>query len=72
MVGTAEHMDKTMDIISNMKKQKEWDIAICITDLPSISDNKVVLSDIHTEKKTALLSLPALGMWNVKTSYVTS
>ncbi|MCY1564621.1 hypothetical protein NW133_05630 [Staphylococcus pettenkoferi] len=66
MVGTAEHMDKTMDIISNMKKQKEWDIAICITDLPSISDNKVVLSDIHTEKKTALLSLPALGMWNVK------
>ncbi|MCU5745325.1 hypothetical protein N9R04_01140 [Staphylococcus sp. SQ8-PEA] len=67
MVGTAEHMDKTIDIAANMKTQKEWDLAICITDLPSISDNKVVLSDINSDKRVALLSLPALGMLNVKT-----
>lgn len=66
IVGTAEHMDKAMDIATNMKKQKEWDYAICITDLPNLSNNKTVVCDIDIANQIALISLPALGAINLK------
>lgn len=66
MVGTAEHMDKALDIASNIKKQKNWDYTICITDLPSLSNNKTVICDINLDDKTSLISVPALGAVNLK------
>ncbi|MGO2833073.1 MAG: hypothetical protein ACTIBX_03070 [Staphylococcus saprophyticus] len=66
IVGTAEHMDKAMDITTNMKKQKAWDYAICITDLPNLSNNKTVVCDIDLTNNIALISLPALGAINLK------
>ncbi|AYX90697.1 MULTISPECIES: hypothetical protein [Staphylococcus] len=66
MIGTAEHMDKVLDIASNMKQQKNWDYTICITDLPNFSKNKSALCDIDFDTKTALLSLPALGNFKLK------
>ena len=47
-------------------KQHQWDYVICLTDLPSISDNKVVISDYNSEKQVAMLSLPSLGVIDLK------
>lgn len=66
MIGTAEHMDKALDIAANIKKQKNWDYTICITDLPNFSKNKSALCDVDFDNKTALLSLPALGAFKLK------
>lgn len=44
-----------------MKDQHDWDFVVCITDLPSISGNKVVISDFNNDKQVAMLSLPSLG-----------
>ena len=55
-----------MDITTNMKKQKAWDYAICITDLPTLSNNKTVVCDIDLTNNIALISLPALGAINLK------
>ena len=44
-----------------MKDKHDWDFVVCITDLPSISGNKVVISDFNNDKQVAMLSLPSLG-----------
>ena len=44
-----------------MKEKHDWDFVVCITDLPSISGNKVVISDFNNDKQVAMLSLPSLG-----------
>ncbi len=66
IVGTAEHMDKAMDIAANMKKQKQWDYAVCITDLPNFSNHKTVVCDINYDNNIALISLPVLGSIKLK------
>src|SRR5699024_11697319 len=56
-IGTAEHMDKALDFAANIKKQKNWDYTICITDLHNFSKNKSVLCDFNFDYKTSLLTL---------------
>lgn len=38
-----------------------WDIAICMTDIPMVTDNGVVVADVSRHDCVALVSLPALG-----------
>lgn len=66
MIGTSEHMDETLDLIKDKKNQNNWDYVICVTDLPSISGKKAVVCDINTDTHSAFLSLPALGVINLK------
>ncbi|MCE5038784.1 hypothetical protein [Staphylococcus auricularis] len=66
IIGTAEHVDKAIDIAIDIRKSEHWDFAICITDLPSISSTKTVICDINKASQTAMLSLPALGVMNLK------
>ncbi|MBA8826645.1 hypothetical protein FHX42_004024 [Saccharopolyspora lacisalsi] len=40
---------------------REWDYAICVTDLPLRFDNHPVLADVGVEACVGLMSLPALG-----------
>ena len=42
---------------AELKEEYDWDFVICITDLPSISGNKVVISDFNSEKQVSMLSL---------------
>lgn len=66
VIGSAEHVDRCIDYAYKRKRVKEWNYSICITDLPSLSNNKTVLSDINIQKKTAMVSLPALGVFRIK------
>lgn len=66
VIGSAEYVDKCIDYAYKEKEKKEWDYSICITDLPSFSNNKTILSDINLQKQTAMISLPALGTFRLK------
>lgn len=61
VTGSAEHVHKCVDFANKIKEKNDWDYAICITDLPSMSNAKTVVSDLSSENKTGLISLPALG-----------
>ncbi|MBM2659768.1 hypothetical protein [Staphylococcus pseudoxylosus] len=66
VIGSAEHVDRCIGYAYKKKQKKEWDYSICITDLPSFSNNKTVLSDINLQKQTAMISLPALGLFRIR------
>ena len=66
VIGSAEHVNQCVDLSNNIKKENQWNYATCITDLPSISNHKVVISDFSSQNKTGLISLPSLGVFNLK------
>ncbi|MCH4388467.1 5,10-methylene-tetrahydrofolate dehydrogenase [Staphylococcus haemolyticus] len=72
LIGSAEDVHESIDKAAELKKEYEWDFVICITDLPSISGNKVVISDFNSEKQVSMLSLPALGWINLERKLVKS
>lgn len=65
-IGVAEYVNESIDEAIYMKKEYNWDYAICTTDLPSISDHKAVISDVSTTHGAALISLPTFGAIFVK------
>jgi hypothetical protein len=54
----------TQDILDEVDKhraEREWDYAICLTDLPLQHDKHPVMADTDIRRRVALVSLPALG-----------
>ncbi|WP_447006756.1 hypothetical protein ACRAKI_09925 [Saccharothrix isguenensis] len=43
-----------------------WDLVVCITDQPMPEGGSVVIADIHTADRVAVLCLPALGGWRLR------
>lgn len=72
LIGSAEDVHESIDKAAELKAQYQWDFVICITDLPSISGNKVVISDFNSDKQVSMLSLPALGWVNLEHKLVNS
>lgn len=62
LTSSAEYILETFDKAESIKTNNNWDMAVAISDLPSISNNKVVISEINQEKGISLISVPALGI----------
>lgn len=60
-IGAAEYVNECVDKAVTMKKERNWDYAICVTDLPSFSKRKVVIADVSSNRGAALVSLPSFG-----------
>jgi hypothetical protein len=63
LASSAEYISDIFDRLEEFKKNGEWDMAIAITDLPSISSNKVVISEFDYDRKLSLISVPAIGVF---------
>ncbi|MDU6915549.1 MAG: 5,10-methylene-tetrahydrofolate dehydrogenase, partial [Staphylococcus epidermidis] len=50
MIGSAEDVHESVEKAAQIKEAHQWDYVVCLTDLPSISDNKVVVSDFNSDK----------------------
>src|SRR5699024_3925590 len=61
IVGAAEYVNETIQIVIEMKDRNNWYYAVSINNLLSISDDKVVISDICTEDGVGIVSLPSFG-----------
>lgn len=65
-VGAAEYVSETINKAVKMKEENNWDYAVCITDLPSFSERKAVITDISTKSGVGLISLPSFGAFPLK------
>ncbi|NRN67095.1 hypothetical protein GC106_43280 [Kibdelosporangium sp. 4NS15] len=43
-----------------------WDLVVCITDQPMWDESGVVVASLHTDERVAVVSLPALGAWDLR------
>jgi hypothetical protein len=50
-----------MDLATERKRQRGWDFAVCITDLPLVSGRQPVVADASDSRDVAVVSLPAFG-----------
>lgn len=65
-VGAAEYVNETINKVIKVKEESNWDYVISITDLPSFSAHKVVMTDISTRSGVGLISLPSFGAFPLK------
>ena len=70
VTGSAEYVHECIDYAYRRKNENNWDFSVCVTDLPSFSNSKAVLSDVSTTNQTALISLPSLGIYRLKHKFV--
>lgn len=66
LIGAAENVNEYVEKAEGMLEKNGWDYAICITDLPSFSEHKVVVANVSTKRGAALISLPAFGAFPLK------
>src|SRR5690625_6827075 len=67
-VGAAEYVNETIQKVIEMKERNNWDYAVSIKDLTSISEGKVVISDIGTNDGVGFVSLPSFDTLPFKSS----
>ncbi|MEJ3659276.1 hypothetical protein WEH80_40600 [Actinomycetes bacterium KLBMP 9759] len=58
--------DRLIDKARARVRGTDWDIALCITDIPIRTPNGVVVADVSHHDRVALVSLPALGGWRLQ------
>ncbi len=60
--GASEKIQKISEQAVDIKKAKEWDYVISLTDLPIFYGDSIILSNANAKQRIALISLPALGL----------
>lgn len=60
-VPDVEGGGETIDDVREWKHREGWDLAVCLTDLPLFSGERVVVADASRQQDAALVSVPALG-----------
>lgn len=66
LTSSSEYINETIHRMVKIKEKNDWDYVIGITDLPSLSEKRVVVSEFDSQKLVSLLSLPALGFFILK------
>lgn len=66
LASSSEYINETIHRMVKIKEKNNWDYVIGVTDLPSLSNNRAVVSEFDSQKLVSLLSLPALGCFYVK------
>src|SRR5699024_2063379 len=61
LTGAAESAQDILYNAAYIKRKKEWEYAICLTDLPIFYNKDVVAGDISFNYKVAQISIPAYG-----------
>jgi hypothetical protein len=62
----ATTFDRVIDKARSRVDGTDWDIAICITDIPMSTGNGIVVADVSLQDRVALVSLPALGGFRLR------
>ncbi|MHA6623140.1 hypothetical protein [Pseudonocardia sp. DLS-67] len=63
----APDAERVIDKARRRVQGSRWDVAVCLTDIPLLSGSGVVVADISTSDRVALVSLPALGGLRLRT-----
>lgn len=66
LTGAAEAAQDILYSAASIKRKKEWDYAICLTDLPIFYHKEIVAADISFYYQVAQISIPAFGFLPIK------
>lgn len=66
LASSSEYINEAIHKMVKLKEKNDWDYVIGITDLPSLSNKRVAVSEFDSNKSVSLLSLPALGILRIK------
>ncbi|KAB8126645.1 hypothetical protein F9U64_19545 [Gracilibacillus oryzae] len=72
LTGVTEDEGKIKNAISEIMEEKDWDIAICLTDLPFFHKKSPIVIEIDKMMNIAWLSVPSLGILPVTNKVVNS
>src|SRR5699024_8526062 len=61
LVGAAENAQKLIDETKEMKDDKCWDFALCLTNWPVFDGKELVLADADYRNGVGQISIPAFG-----------
>jgi hypothetical protein len=50
-----------LDVAGRRARREGWDIAVCVTDLPLREGREPIVADLDTDRRVAVVSLPAFG-----------
>lgn len=68
LTGSAEDADEILDEVLELKKEKDWDYAVALTDLPIFYGKYIVAADERITMQVGSISIPALGWIRLQTS----
>ncbi|MEW5810872.1 MAG: hypothetical protein AB1925_15600 [Actinomycetota bacterium] len=61
-IGPQGDHQSLIEHAERMKRERNWDVVVCVTDLPLRGEhNEPLVADLSIEKSVAVLSLPAFG-----------
>lgn len=66
LASSSEYINENIERVDHIKDDNNWDIAVAVTDLPSLSDKKVVILEFSADRNISIISMPALGMFKLK------
>ncbi len=66
LIGAAEASTDIIESILEYKRDRQWDYAICITDLPIYKHGRFVIAETSTVHGVAMVSLPAFGITAIR------
>ena len=66
LTGAAEAAQEILYSAASIKYKKEWDYAICLTDLPIFFEKDVVVADLSFRYDVAQISVPTFGFLAMK------
>ncbi|PAV30631.1 hypothetical protein CIL05_05890 [Virgibacillus profundi] len=61
LIGVAENTNEILGKVGNIKKENDWNYAICLTDLPLYSGKHLVMADASVKNSVAQISIPTFG-----------
>lgn len=61
-LSTGEDLgDRMIDNADEQRRHEEWDVVICLTDLPIRTAGRPLVADVSTERRVAVVSIPSFG-----------
>ncbi|SER33015.1 hypothetical protein SAMN04487944_10348 [Gracilibacillus ureilyticus] len=66
LTGVTEDSEKIKKATYSEMKEKDWDIAICLTDLPFFHNKSPIVMEMDRVNNIAWVSVPSLGIFPLK------
>jgi hypothetical protein len=58
---TREGAEQALEVVRERGRREDWDLTVCLTDLPFRTGGRVLIADASPNAGVALVSVPALG-----------
>ncbi|WP_152657128.1 hypothetical protein [Oceanobacillus sp. CFH 90083] len=61
LLGGGANSKEVLEATKKKKEDKEWDYAVCLTDIPLFIGNRMIVAEANEEEDIALISMPSFG-----------